>query len=325
VEPVRWGILSTARINRAIIPALQESPRSELVAVASRTEERAVAYASEHGVPRAHGSYEALLGDPEVEVVYISLPNGQHVEWSMRALEAGKHVLCEKPFARDPAEAARAFDLAAGAGLVLMEAFMWRHHPQTAKLVELVERGAIGELRLVRTSFSFTVEPGNVRLDPELGGGALMDVGCYCVSGSRLLAGEPETVSAQQALGPTGIDMRLTGTLVFPKDVLAQFDCAFDLPLRQWLEAVGSDGSVRVRWPWNAREPGLELVHDGRSEWIAVEDASPYRLQCDNVSGAVRGEAEPLLGRADALGQVRTIDALYRSAEAGGEPQRPGP
>jgi D-xylose 1-dehydrogenase (NADP+, D-xylono-1,5-lactone-forming) len=319
VEPVRWGILSTARINRAVIPALRESPLSELVAVASRTDDRAAAYAAEHGVPHAHGSYEALLEDPYVDVVYISLPNGPHVEWSVRALEAGKHVLCEKPLAREPAEVERAFDVAERAGRLLMEAFMWRHHPQTQKLVDLVHGGAIGELRLVRTSFSFTIEPGNVRLDPGLGGGALMDVGCYCVSGSRLLAGEPVAASAQQVVGSTGIDLRLAGTLVFPNDVLAQLDCAFDLPLRQWLEAVGSKGSVRVRWPWSAREPGLELVHEEGSEWIAVEDASPYRLQCDNLSRAVRGDREPLLGRADAVGQARTIDALYRSAEAGGK------
>jgi predicted dehydrogenase len=324
VEPVRWGILSTARINRAIIPALRESPCSELVAVASRTQERADAYAHEQEIPRAHGSYEALLADPEIEAVYISLPNGPHVEWSVRSLEAGKHVLCEKPLARSPLEVERAFDAAERSERLLMEAFMWRHHPQTEKLVELVHSGSIGELRLIRTSFSFTIEAGNVRLDPSLEGGALMDVGCYCVSGSRLLAGEPETASAQQVLGPTGIDLRLAGTLVFPGGVLAQLDCAFDLPLRQWLEAVGSEGSVRVRWPWNAREPGLELVHGDCTEWIAVPDASAYRSQCDNFSRAVRGEAEPLLGRADAVGQARTIDALYRSAEAGGKPLQPG-
>jgi predicted dehydrogenase len=323
VEPVRWGILSTARINRAVIPALRHSPCSELVAVASRTQARADAYAAEHGIPRAYGSYEALLGDADLEAVYISLPNGPHVEWSVRALEAGKHVLCEKPLTRDPTEAERAFDAAERAGRLLMEAFMWRHHPQTTKLVDLVRRGAIGELRLVRTSFSFTIEPGNVRLDPQLGGGSLMDVGCYCVSGSRLLAGEPVVVIARQVIGPTGIDLRTAGTLVFPGDVVAQFDCAFDLPLRQWLEAVGSGGLVRVRWPWNAREPGLELVRGDSSERIAIEGASAYRAQCDNLSRAIRGDGEPLLGRADAVGQARTIDALYRSAEAGGEPVRP--
>src|SRR5262249_50046092 len=161
---------------------------------------------------------------------------------SVRALEAGMHVLCEKPLTRDPVQVERAFDVAERTDRLLMEAFMWRHHPQTAKLVELVRGGAIGELRLARASFSFTIAAGDGRRDPELEGGALMDVGCSCVSGSRLLAGEPIAVSGWQVVGPTGIDLRTAGTLAFANDVLAQFDCAFDLPLRQLLEAVGSEG-----------------------------------------------------------------------------------
>jgi D-xylose 1-dehydrogenase (NADP+, D-xylono-1,5-lactone-forming) len=321
VEPVRWGILSTARINRAIVPHLHESPASEIVAVASRSGERAASYAAENGIPRAHASYEELLADDDVEVVYISLPNGPHVEWSIRALEAGKHVLCEKPLARRPADVERAYDAAERAGRLLMEAFMWRHHPQTARFAELV-RTEIGELRLVRASFSFTIDGANVRLEPDLLGGALMDVGCYCVSGARLLAGEPHTATAVQVVGPTGVDVRLAGTLTFPNDVIAQFDCAFDLPLRQWLEAVGSEGAVTARWPWNQREPGLVLRRGDEIEPVAVEQADPYRCQCDNLSRAVRGLEPPLLGRADALGQARAIDALYRSAEAAGAPAR---
>ena len=317
---VRWGLMSTARINAAVIPGLQESPESELVAVASRTRDRAAEYAGEWGIPRAHGSYEALLDDPDVEAVYISLPNGPHVEWSVRALEAGKHVLCEKPLARYPADVERAFDAADRSGRLLMEAFMWRHHPQTHRLVELVRDGAIGELRLVRASFSFTIGEGDVRLDPALAGGSLMDVGCYCVSGSRLLAGEPLEASARQVAGPSGIDMRLVGTLTFPGEVLAQIDCAFDLPPRQGLEAVGSEGTLRVATPWGISEPGIELERDGDVERIRIEPADRYRLQSDNFSRAVRGREQPLLGRADALGQARAIDALYRSAEAGGEP-----
>jgi xylose dehydrogenase (NAD/NADP) len=319
-DPVRWGILSTALINDMLIPPLRESPLSEVVAVASRSQERADAYARAWSIPRAHGSYEALLADPEVEVVYISLPNGPHVEWSIRCIEAGKHVLCEKPLARDPAEATRAFDAADRAGRLLMEAFMWRHHPQTHRLLELVRGDAIGELRLVRTWFSFTIDDANVRLDPALAGGALMDVGCYCVSGARLLAGEPELALARQVVGPTGVDLRLVGTLVFPGGALAQLDCAFDLAPRQGLEAVGSAGTIAVAWPWGANEPGIELRRGHDVQRFAIEHADRYRLQVDNFSRAVRGEEPPLLGRDDAVGQVRTIDALYRSAELGGEP-----
>jgi predicted dehydrogenase len=319
-EPVRWGILSTARINRALIPPLLESSESELVAVASRDDARARSYAEEWGIPRAYGSYRALLDDAEVEAIYISLPNGPHVEWSVACLEAGKHVLCEKPLARYPHDVETAFDAAERAGSLLMEAFMWRHHPQTVMLAGLVGGGAIGELRLVRATFSSPITPADPRFDPALAGGALMDVGCYCVSGSRLLAGEPAAASAHQVLAPTGIDVRLTGTLLFAGDVVAQIDCAFDLPLRQRLEVVGADGSIEVAWPWNVRDPGI-LVRRGRDEErIAVAAADAYRLQVDNMSRAVRGLEPPLLGRDDALGQARTIDALYRSAEAGGEP-----
>ncbi len=320
LEPVRWGILSTARINAFVIPGLHESPLTDLVAVASRTEERARAYAHEWGIPRAYGTYDELLADPDVEVVYISVPNGPHVEWSIRALEAGKHVLCEKPLARLPDEVEQAFDTADRAGRLLMEAFMWRHHPQTTRLVELVRGGAIGELRLVRASFSFTLRDDPVRLDPAFAGGSLMDVGCYCVSGSRLLAGEPATATAHQVLAPTGVDVRLAGTLVFPGGVAAQLDCAFDLPPRQGLDVIGSEGSLHVATPWGCHEPGIDFRRGHDRERFAIEPADRYRLQGDNLSRAVRGLEEPLLGREDALGQARTIDALYRSAEAGGAP-----
>jgi D-xylose 1-dehydrogenase (NADP+, D-xylono-1,5-lactone-forming) len=319
-RPVRWGILSTARVNALVIPGLHESPETELVAVASRTPERASEYGRSWGIPRAYGSYDALLADPDVEAVYISLPNGPHVEWSIRALEAGKHVLCEKPLARLPADVERAFDTAERTGMLLMEAFMWRHHPQTARLLELVRGGAVGDLRLVRASFSFTLGARDVRLDPALAGGALMDVGCYCVDGSRLLAGEPLTAVARQLTGPSGVDVRLAGVLVFPGDVLAQVDCAFDLPPRQGLEVVGAEGTLYVRTPWGCHRPGIELARGHDRQFFAIEQADRYRLQAGNFSRAIRGLEPPLLGRPDAVGQARSIDALYRSAEAGGEP-----
>src|SRR5919204_5502849 len=184
-EPVRWGILSTAHINALVIPPAHASPKVDLVAVASRDQARAEAYAREWRIPRAYGSYEALLEDDDVEAVYISLPNSLHVPWSIRALDAGKHVLCEKPLARSAADAEEAFDAAARVGRVLMEAFMYRHTTQTRRLRELVAEGAIGRLRLVRAAFGFFLaDPENVRLRPDVEGGALMDVGCYCVSGS---------------------------------------------------------------------------------------------------------------------------------------------
>ncbi|HET7568223.1 MAG TPA: Gfo/Idh/MocA family oxidoreductase [Gaiellaceae bacterium] len=322
MDPVRWGILSTARINRAVIPGLQESEASELVAVASRDLGRAEAYAREWGIPRAFGSYDELLADAEVEAVYVSLPNDGHVPWSIRALESGKHVLCEKPLTRRPADAERAFDTADRAGRHLVEAFMYRHHPQTRRVEELLRAGAVGEVRHVHASFGFLLgDATDVRLRPELDGGALMDLGCYCVSGARLAAGaEPVEASARQVVGPTGVDLRLAGTLVFPDGVLAQLDCGFDLAYRLGLEVTGTEGILRVAHPWTCETVGIELRRGGGTELVEVEAADRYRLQGDNVSRAIRGLEAPLLGREEALGQARTIAALYASAEQGGAP-----
>ena len=313
-----WGILSTARINRLVLAGAAASDRVDVVAVASRDQARAEAYAREHAIERAHGSYEALLADPGVDAVYIPLPNSLHVDWSARALEAGKHVLCEKPFHRRPEAVERAFDAADDAGRILSEAFMYRHNPQTAKLVELVESGAIGRLRLVRSAFSFGLaDEANVRLAAELDGGALMDVGCYCVSGSRLLGGEPETVYGEQLIGATGVDVLFAATMRFPDDVVAQLECGFVMPGRDELEVVGEEGSLFLDDPWHAREPVIELRRDGGVERIALEPVDSYRLELENLSDAIEGRAELLLGREDAVGQARTIDALYRSAESG--------
>jgi predicted dehydrogenase len=311
---VRLGLLSTAKINGAIIGAAPAAG-VELVAVASRDGAKAQAYASEHGIARGHGSYEALLADDAVDAVYISLPNGLHHEWTLNALEAGKHVLVEKPYSRRAAEAEEAWAAADRAGLVLMEAFMWRHHPQAALARSLVEDGAIGELRQIRTSFSFLLrEPGNVRLAADLDGGALMDVGCYCISGARLLAGEPQQVLGEQVLGESGVDVAFYGTLRFPGDVVAQFDASFTLPQRQRLEAVGEDGTLVLEAPWRSDWGGRVLVE---GEPVDVPEANPYALELANLAAAIAGEEPQLLGGEDAVSQARVIEALYRSAESG--------
>ena len=315
---VTWGFLSTANINDKLLPGARASDRVELLAVASRDRTRAEAYARERGIERAYGSYEELLADGDVEAIYISLPNSLHVEWSIRALEAGKHVLCEKPLSRRPEDVERVFDAADRAGRILMEAFMYRHNPQTRRLVELVEGGAIGRLRLVRAVFSFPLRDSpNVRLDPALDGGGLMDVGCYCVSGARLLAGEPVEVWAEQVLASTGVDEVLAGTMRFAGDVVASIDCGLALPVRDELEAIGEEGSLFLDDPWHCRTPVLEHRTDDGVERIELEPADSYRLELENMSDANRGEGEPLLGRKDALGQARAIEALYRSAAEG--------
>jgi len=316
---MKLGLLSTARINGAILNGARATEVVDVVAVASRDGAQAQAYAHEHGIGRAHAGYEALLEDEGVDAIYVSLPNGLHHEWTMRALAAGKHVLCEKPYTRDPAEVEEAFAAAEAGGLVLMEAFMYRHHPQTVKIRELVAGGAIGALRSVSATYSFRLrDPGDVRFRPELAGGSLMDVGCYCVSGVRLLAGEPERIQAEQVVGETGIDLALFGTMRHAAGVISQVEASFDAPLRERLEVTGTEGTLVAGSPWRMTDGArVLLTRDDSVEQVEVERADHYLLELENFAAAIAGEAEPLLGRADALGQARTIDVLYRAAESG--------
>jgi xylose dehydrogenase (NAD/NADP) len=322
---LRLGLVSTANINQQILRGAAESELVDVVAVASRDGAKAHAYAAEHGIERSHGSYEALFEDDGVDAVYISLPNGMHHEWSMRALEAGKHVLCEKPYSRNAAEAEEAFAAAEANGLVLMEAFMYRHHPQTAKVRELVEGGAVGRLCAVKTTFTFPLDDlTNVRALPELEGGALMDVGCYCVSGIRLLAGEPQHVRGEQVTGTTGVDMGFHGILRCADDVVGQFEASFRSPKRQRLEAVGEVGVLTVEAPWRIDWGGAVTLRRraggedaSQVETISVDTANSYRLELENLAEAVEGRAPQLLGREDLVGQARTIGALYLSASEG--------
>ena len=220
----------------------------------------------------------------------------------------GKHVLCEKPYTRRAAEVEEAFELAERNGLVLSEAFMWRHNPQTRRLLELLPE--VGELQTIRATFGFKLEnPKNVRLQRDLDGGALMDVGCYCVSGARLLAGEPERVHGEQVVGASGVDVRFTGVMRFKGDVTAEFTASLT-HAHQGLEAIGSEGTLFAPDPWHARQP--LIVVNGREERMPRENS--YKLQLENMSAAIRGEARLLLGREDARGQARTIEALYASA-----------
>jgi xylose dehydrogenase (NAD/NADP) len=316
---LRLGLLSTARINRAILAAASATNRVEVTAVASRDEARAKDYADEHGVPRSHGSYHALLADPEVDAVYVSLPNRLHHEWTMLSLAAGKHVLCEKPYSRRPADVEVGFDLAESSGHVLQEAFMYRHHPQTRVVADLIGTGAIGRPLLIQAEFSFELDSmDDVRADPDLDGGSLMDVGCYCISGTRLVAGEPTEVVGEQILGPTGIDMSFRGALHFSDGAVGQFACSFEAPRRQELRVIGESGTLTVEAPWRVDWGGRVLVErDVTVSEVDVPDADSYVRELENLADAVERRGEPLLGRDDAVGQARVIAALYRSVEAG--------
>jgi predicted dehydrogenase len=317
-DAVKWGIISTADINRKVIPGAHASPKVDLVGVASRDQQRAEEYAKEWDIPRAYGSYEALLADPEIEAVYISLPNNMHCEWSIKSVAAGKHVLCEKPMSRNTRQVEEAFDAADNAGRLLSEAFMYRHNPQTKRLQQLIADGAIGELRVVRSVFSYSLyDHDNIRLRTEVEGGALMDVGCYNVSGSRLVAGEPEQVFGEAWYGPSGTDWVFSGTLRFPGDVIGLFHCGTALPEQDELEVIGSEGSLFLDDPWHCNVPVIEVRREDGVERIEIEREDSYRLELENLSDAIRGEGELLLGREDAVGQARALGALHESATSG--------
>jgi predicted dehydrogenase len=309
--PIRWGLLGTGDITRKLLAGARRSSEVAVTEVGSRTIERARAFAAANDIPRAHGSYEELLADPEVDAVYISLPNSLHHTWTMAALAAGKHVLCEKPYTRHPSQVVEAFDAAETGGLVLEEAFMWRHTPQVRKLLELLPR--LGPVRVIRSTFGFLLEREyDVRIDAMLDGGSLMDVGCYCVSASRLIGGEPVRVTGEQVIGPSGVEIRFAGVMRLTGDVLATFSSGFDGQTES-LEIIGRDHRLSLPDPWHSLR-GVLYLDD---ELIQVEPINPYQLELEDVNAAIRGERAPLLGRADALGQARAIDALYRAAATG--------
>ncbi len=317
---LRWGLLSTARINRALIPPLKSSPRNQVTTVASRDLAKAEAYAQEWGIPRALGSYEALLADPEIDVIYIPLPNQLHAEWAIRALEAGKHVLCEKPLAIHLAEVDAMAAAAHKAGRVLMEAFMYRHHPQTLKVQALVREGAIGRLQALKGAFSFSLtRDGDVRLAADLGGGSLWDVGCYPVSYMRAVAGvEPVEVFAQQWIGRGGVDEAFFGQLRFPDGVFGQFDSAFRSPYRTHMEIVGSEGVLVVPKPFAIRDGSHIVLRRGdEEETIAFPAQDLYLGQVENMADAILNGTPTRLPVADSRHNVATLLALYQSAASG--------
>jgi predicted dehydrogenase len=315
---LNWGLLSTARINRALITPLRASPRNRLTAVASRDLGHAQAYAAEWGIPRAFGSYEAMLADPDIDVVYISLPNSLHAEWSMKAMQAGKHVLCEKPLAITVAAVDAIAEAARTTGKVVAEAFMYRHHPQTLKVKDLVDGGAIGSLQVIRGGFTFPLaNPANIRLIADLGGGGIWDVGCYPISYIRTVAGAaPTEVFGWQVTGESGVDVVFTGQMRFPNGVLGQFDSGFRAPERMLMEFIGSEGTIDLV---NSFKPGLNaeiiLRHaDGAAETIVVPGQELYIGEVEDMYDAVVHGQPTRVTLADSRVNVATILALLQSA-----------
>lgn len=317
---LKWGLLSTARINRELIPPLQVSKRNTLLAVASRSQEAAEAYAKEKKIPRAYGSYEALLADPEIDVIYNPLPNHLHAEWTIKAVEAGKHVLCEKPLALSVDEVDAIKSAARRHGRVVAEAFMYRHHPQTLKVLEIVKSGSLGTLKLIRGSFSFVLaREGDVRLNPEMGGGSIWDVGCYPIGYARSVLGEePLEVFGWQVTGPTGIDVTFVGQMRFREDVIVQFDSSFVIPSHSFMEIVGSEGTLNIPNPF---KPGVNqkiyLIRGEKIETIKIKGQELYLGEVEDMADAILLGGEPRVSLDDSRGNAAVIDALLESARSG--------
>lgn len=326
MAPLRWGVISTAKIGRAAVnPAIQASRNGELIAVASRDAERARAFAEQHGIPRSYGSYEALLADPEIDAVYVPLPNNLHLEWTRRAAESGKNVLCEKPLALDEAQCREMIAVAERHGVRLMEAFMYRFHPRTSRVLERVRAGDLGDLRIIRSSFTFRLtKEDNIRWDPELGGGALMDVGCYCVNVSRTLAGtEPVEVQASANWTDRGVDQELVGLMRFPDGLLAHFDCALRIERNEVCEAAGTEGQIVVPSAFLPGEDDVPIrTTRGRQGETAeiVPGADEYQEMVEHFSDCVLNDLPLRYPAEEAALNMRTIEALYRSARDGGKP-----
>jgi predicted dehydrogenase len=310
---IRLGIIGTGNILDRFLPGAARSTSIEVVGIASRDPDRARATAAARGIPNAFGSYDALLADPAIDLVYICLPNSMHHDWTMRSLAAGKHVLCEKPYSTDPNEVDAAQDLAAANHLVLTEGFMWRHGPHALRFAEELPR--VGEVRAIRTTFSFSIESeADIRLQHELAGGSLRDVGTYCVSASRLLAGrEPVAAFGRAWPAAPAIDDRFSGILDFGQGLTATLTSGFR-SRHSGIEAIGSAGSLRLDDPFAGRATKL-IGSDGFVTEIPRVD--PYELELDDLAAAIRGEHPPRLGRADMVGQARALAALYKSAETG--------
>jgi D-xylose 1-dehydrogenase (NADP+, D-xylono-1,5-lactone-forming) len=317
---LNWGLLSTARINRALIPPLRASKRNQLLAVGSRSQESADGNAREWKIPRAHGSYEALLADPEIDVIYNSLPNHLHAEWTIKAVEAGKHVLCEKPLALNVDEVDKVQRTARKHGRVVAEAFMYRHHPQTLKVQELVRSGSIGTLKLIRGSFSYVLNrEGDVRLDPAMGGGSIWDVGCYPISYARTVVGEsPREVFGWQVIGPTGIDETFVGQMRFGNDIHAQFDSSFVIPLHWFMEIIGSEATLNIPNPF---KPGIDekidLTRGDKTETIKIKSQELYIGEVEDMADAILLGHESHISLDDSRVNVAVISALLESARIG--------
>jgi xylose dehydrogenase (NAD/NADP) len=322
VTPLRWGILGPGRIAPRLVRAVAASARGEVNAVASRNAGRAAAFAAAHGIPRSFGSYDALLAAGDVDVVYISLPNHLHAEWTVKALGAGKHVLCEKPLALTVADVDAIALAAERAGRLAVEGFMYLHHPQVLRALEMARDGTLGSLVLMNGTFSFFLTyPDDPRVDPAKGGGSLWDVGCYPVSLARRIAGEePDAIHAFARFDDRGVDRTFIGQLHFSGGVLAQFDCGFAAPDRERIEIVGSDASIVLASPFlpepDGPAPSLTIWRGREATTVDVPSLDQYAAEVENLTAAILDGASPRVDLAFSRGNVTALAALDQAARA---------
>jgi predicted dehydrogenase len=322
-KKLRFGILSTANIARkALIPAIRTASNAELIAISSRSQDKANTAAAEFKIPRAYGSYVQLLNDPDIDAVYIPLPNSMHCEWTIKAAEAGKHILCDKPLALNAAECDDMVAAAAANNVRFMEGFMYRFHPQSQRMKALIDEGAIGEVRVIHAGFTFPLtNPENIRLIKELGGGSLMDVGCYCVNVARFITEEePAEVFATARFREDGLDVSMAGHLRFPSGVTAVFDSGFDVTRRQFYQVAGSEGCIDVSLAFVPADSDTTLVvhrSTSNAEVITIPADDQYRLMVEHFADCVMEERKFRWPATDGRNNMRVVDALYVSAWSG--------
>jgi xylose dehydrogenase (NAD/NADP) len=319
---VRWGLLSTAHINRRLIPAIRASKRGELVAVASRSLSKAEKYAANWNIPVAFGSYQDMLDSGQIDIAYISLPNHLHAEWSIRALQAGVHVLCEKPFAITLDQVDQMIETSRQTGIVLAEAFMYRHHSQTKLVGEWVRSGRLGEISLVAGMFNYkNKDPKDVRLTPEYGGGCLWDVGVYPLSFAQyVFGGPPDAVIGMQWTGDTGVDETFAGQLHYPGDRLAQIASSFRTEFQTQMEITGTEGRLNLSRPFTTMDEGRHLIffpNQGKAEELRVPKAELYAGEVEDMHSAVLDHTPNYLTLQETRDHIRTVLALYKSATTG--------
>ncbi len=322
-KKIRWGILGVAKINERLKPAFAASKSVELVGIASRDLEKSKKAAKEFGIPKAYGSYAELIADPDIDAIYNPLPNNLHDEWTRKAADAGKHILCEKPLCPTATEAAALVDYCKSKGVRLMDGFMWPHHPRTHQIREQIDSGKIGKVLNVVSTFTFTLadDPTNIRFQADKGGGSLLDVGCYCVYGIRWAFGVEPVKAFARGTFKYGVDLNLSAMLTFADGRTASFDCGFNQPMRQWHEIVGETGVIRIPKLW---------APDKDAEWfIEREKADPERFvvkgedhmvhMLDDFAQAIWEKRDAVPTPQEAVKSLKVLDAVIESARTGKE------